>query len=258
MTDLEKADKIHDLTTFDYGDDAGQGFKNQTAEDYKLPFIALLQTGSPQVTGSKGKGIDGAEAGMFFNTATQEIYPKGFEFVPATTMHHYVEWSPRNMGGGFVGTHEASSPIVIKAKSAAQKFGQYNTPSGNDLVQTFYIHGVVAHKDGRMEPMVMSFSSTKIDTYKAFMGKARGHQINGINPPLYANRARVSSFADSNTFGDFSNLKVEFAVNDSPPDSLINPDDPRYIAAKAVEQSITAGQAKVEYSSQRGGEESPF
>ena len=41
--------------SFDYGDDAGQGFENQDMSDRKLPIIELLQSNSPQVVESKGK-----------------------------------------------------------------------------------------------------------------------------------------------------------------------------------------------------------
>jgi hypothetical protein len=36
---------------YDYGQDAGAGFENQTSEDVSVPFIVLLQPGSPSGPG---------------------------------------------------------------------------------------------------------------------------------------------------------------------------------------------------------------
>jgi len=56
------------------GKNAGTGFENVTgAEDLALPFLKVLSPSSPELNKSKGKYIEGAQAGNIINTVTKEI-----------------------------------------------------------------------------------------------------------------------------------------------------------------------------------------
>ena len=53
----------------------GTGLESVGTEDYALPFLRIIQSGSPQLKKSDpNKYIDGAEEGMLFNTLTNEYY----------------------------------------------------------------------------------------------------------------------------------------------------------------------------------------
>ena len=88
--------------------DAGSGFEAVDRDSVAIPFLAVLQKGSPQCDEDDDAYIDGAKAGMFFNTATGQIFDgkKGVTLIPAYFERMYVEWAPRDSGGGFRGTHD--------------------------------------------------------------------------------------------------------------------------------------------------------
>lgn len=236
----------------DYGADAGAGFQGQTGDDYSMPFLALLQDLSPQVKGA-GK-IEGAEPGLLFNTVSGEIADE-VNFIPALTEHVFVEWIPRKQGGGFVGKHPPSSEIVQKAKAASTAFGHYETPEGNGLQETFYVYGVLDLGDGRVEPVAIAFASTKITVYKKWMTRVKLFTLDGrTSPPLFAHQVVISGARQSNRQGqEFYNLQIEPA-GDSIRESLLSPEDPRFLAAKAIGQLVKSGQARVDYAA--AGEES--
>ena len=77
---------------YNYGDDAGSGWENTGTEDFTIPFLAILQSMSPQVQETEAEFIEGAKAGMLINTATQELYDgkEGVELVPCYTQHLFV------------------------------------------------------------------------------------------------------------------------------------------------------------------------
>ena len=52
----------------------GTGLEDTSSEDYAIPFIRVLQSGSPQLKKSNGKYIEGAAQGMMFNTVTNRLY----------------------------------------------------------------------------------------------------------------------------------------------------------------------------------------
>jgi hypothetical protein len=198
----------------DYANYNGMGFENTSSDDYAMPFLNLLQTGSPEV-GAEGpeKAIEGARPGMFVNSVTKELYDgqQGLIFVPCVTQQVYVEWKPRNAGGGICGRHEHTSDLVAAAKRASKDFGKYQTDEGHDLVQTFYFIGFTLFSADDLEPgeiMVIPFSSTKIKPYQSYMGKLRSYQ-KIPQPPLFSHRLRITSFQDRNAKGNFMNVKVE-------------------------------------------------
>ena len=53
--------------------DQGTGLEDASAEDYAIPFLRILQGGSPQVKKSEGKYIQGSEEGDIFNTVSIKI-----------------------------------------------------------------------------------------------------------------------------------------------------------------------------------------
>jgi hypothetical protein len=77
-----------------YVEDAGAGFEDADANAYAIPFLQILQSGSPQCKKSDGAYIKGAEEGMFYNTVTQELYDgdEGVVVIPCHYMQRFVEW----------------------------------------------------------------------------------------------------------------------------------------------------------------------
>ncbi len=117
------------LQVMDFGEDAGLGMENTTADEFTIPFITVLQTNSPQCDENEGSYIPGAKAGMFYNTGTGELIngKDGFIFVPVARDHNFAEFTPRNLGGGFVGTHAPDDDLVIMLRAKFGKFGKMYT-----------------------------------------------------------------------------------------------------------------------------------
>ena len=63
---------------------AGEGLEEVTAEDLAIPFLRVLAQLSPQVNKRDGAYVEGAEAGMIYNTVANEAYDgeKGILVIP--------------------------------------------------------------------------------------------------------------------------------------------------------------------------------
>lgn len=249
------AAKSTELATYDYGSDGGAGFENQTSSDYSIPFITVLQQMSPQVKDPDDGGIEGARPGMILNTVTGEIFTgkDGIEFIPALTQHTFVEWVPKDAGGGFVAVHQIDSPVVAQAKANSKEFGKLKLANGNELVETFYVYGVVSH-DGIEEMAVIAFTSTKIKVYKKFsttinMFTVRLPDGRKQKPPLYAHSLKITTTKEKNTKGDFFNFSISPA-NGNVANSLLSPSDPRFQAAKDCYDMVKGGTARASYETQ--------
>lgn len=238
-----------------YADYAGAGFENQTSDDYSIPFLQILQALSPQLQEN-----DSLRQGMILNTVTGEVWDgkKGIAFVPATTQHVYVEWKPRDQGGGFVGIHEVNSDIVNHARAASSEYGKYNTPDGNELIETFYVYGIAIDDDGNASEAVLAFSSTKIKKYKGWMTKAKTIQIplpdgRRIPAPLFAHRYRLKTVSEKNNKGQFFNWDAITFDGENAQQARLLPDDPLFQSAVNIKSMIEQGKARAAYESQAPG-----
>lgn len=243
------------LVSHDYGEYAGQGFDNVTSDDNSIPFLAILQSNSPQLTDDKFEAAN-LKAGMLFNTVSEEAVAgkEGCLFLPAVTQHVVVRWKPRDAGGGVVAVLQLDDAEYLEAKAKSEKFGKYKASNGDEFVETFYVYGVICDSDGNPEtPAVVAFTSTKIKVYKKWMSKVNmfAHKKFGIpvKPPLFAHLIRITSFKDSNPSGEFFNFVLQPAKGDVA-SSLLSPKDDAFQAAAALRDAVGEGLAKADYKSQ--------
>ena len=78
------------------------GFAEVSAEDMSIPFLRILDKGSPQVNKRDGAYVEGAEPGMIYNTVANEVYDGevGVTVIPCYFNRRFIEWKPRESGGG--------------------------------------------------------------------------------------------------------------------------------------------------------------
>lgn len=232
-----------------YEQDAGQGFDNQTAEDISVPFLEILQPGSPEC-----QEEGGARPGEIINRATGDTFSgkEGIPFIPSLTQHVVVEWVPRDQGGGIVATHELDSALVKQVRST-QPMGKYTHPeNGNDLIETFYVYGVFSPIDGSApHPAVLAFSSTKIKPYKDWMFKARGIVIalpNGrkiTKLPLFSHRYLMKSkFVEKNNY-KWHNWDIGFDGENAEA-ARLSPDSDLYQLGRTLYEDVASGMKKAD------------
>jgi hypothetical protein len=252
------------LAEYDYGDDAGAGFENQTMADRKLPMFIVLQSNSPQVVNSKGK----LYAGMIMNTVTEEVTEE-LLLVWCTTDHVAIQYVPRDDGGGFRGRHPWDSKIVQAAiaKNDGKSIGKIPLPQPPDpktgkpeptheLVETFEIFAIT-YKETKVGDVksaeitgfgVIPCASKKIAAYRDWNSKMLDFRVNGKEVPIFAHRVKMTTVSDTNKHGTFMIPVFTSAEGgDTLASSLMKKDDPRYIAAKKLREDVNKGMAKGAY-----------
>jgi len=155
-------------------DYAGQGLDDLDSSDRSVPFLKVLEKNSPEI-----ESVDGAKAGMIIDTSTNRLY-ETIRFVPACREHAFVEWVPIDNGGGLVASYGMGEDI---AKWAKTQRGKISLRNGNDLVETFYLFGILLPEEGDDEsepkPVVISFTSTRIKTYKSIVNRSDSIMLMG-------------------------------------------------------------------------------
>lgn len=238
------------LVAADYGEYATLGFEGHSQDDYSIPFIGVLQSNSPIVAEEDAE----ARPGMILNTVTGDLYKgsEGVRFIPVVTQHNYVEWRPRDAGGGFVSVRDLDDPEVERGR-AQTKVGKILNPAGNELVETFSVYGLVVNPDGTSAQAVIAFTSTKIKKYRHWMTKARTIQIpvNGrrIPAPLPAHVYRLKTVKEKNTKGEFYNWDIGFDGPDAL-SSRLAPDSDLFQEAVSFNNAVKGGLVKAAHASQ--------
>lgn len=244
------ATKDQELVPMDFGDDSLGDDINQS--EAGIPFVKVLQAQSPEVHG-KAK-MTGARAGMILNGGTQELLEQ-LAFVPAVRTHQFVAWRKRADGGGMVAQY-APDDEVVRAAQDNQEFGKWTDADGNDLVETFYLFGIVCNSE-TWEPQgmaVIPFSSTAIKPYKKQLAQRMYYTVVSgpggkmVKPPMYAHRILVDTAEQSNDKGTWFNYRVQFAVDNNVKASLMGSDHPAYQAAKGLRMAVMAGEAQADTS----------
>ncbi len=246
--------KEQNLPVSDYGfeQDAGAGLENTTAQDFSIPYLTVLQKGSPQVDTDSPSRLEGAAAGMLFNTATEELFNKdssGVLVVPALFEKVFIEWRPRDQGGGLAGIHAPDSDIVKQAIEVNGGVLDRNlcTSDGNDLRQTARFYCVLVDlKEATVSNVIVAMASTQVKKSKQWLTKASEIRLKSskgglFNPPLFSHLYRLTTVAESNEKGTWRGWKIN-------KERVLNLDDPFeamvYNSAKTLKELVQSGVAK--------------
>lgn len=253
-------------TQVNYGQDAGVGFEGISASEVLVPRFDVLQAterrDDPRADGDPRGGV-----GDLFNTVTREVFPAktGIAFVPVFRSHNYVAWTPKNPdgsgGGGPWATLLETDPIVIEAKKSSTEFGSYTTkgPTGEvwDLVETFTLGGLVLNEDDFDDVVgfaILGITSSKIPNYKALMTQLTHLAVKTTtedgtvvkeNPPIFANRLRVTGARKENRNGKTSYVYGFAPLKGTLVESLIPSDSPLLAQARLLREMLQQGTAKV-------------
>lgn len=143
---------------------AGEAQEGLTQDDYATPFLALLQSSSPQCKKSDPRCVEDAEEGMFFNTVEKQLYGTEITVIPVAYRRSFIEWKTREDGGGFIGEHRVGSEpeTVVDDKNR-----DIIKESGHELKDTRYWYVFVLNEDGTHEPAVIGMSRTQIKPSRA-------------------------------------------------------------------------------------------
>lgn len=97
-----------------------RGSENVEMQDMVIPRIELVQALSKCLEEGSADYIEGAKAGMFYNSVTRELYGQAVIVCPVFFKKQYLNWRDRDFGGGFGGAYdsmqEAQDNIATREK----------------------------------------------------------------------------------------------------------------------------------------------
>jgi len=150
---------------------SSSGFEGTSSETFKTPFLKILQALSPELKKSDPKYIEGAEQGMFCNSATQELY-ESINIIVLKVEHSLITWKPNR--GGFVGRcNKSNEDKIVSKQEGVQKWDQ----DGNDVMDT--IEFFCMNADDPSDIFVLSLSAASFKHARSFATRLRMLKANG-------------------------------------------------------------------------------
>jgi len=225
-----------------FEDDMGKGLGSIGQQDLALPFLKILAQLSPEVNKRDGKYVEGAEAGMIYNSVTGELYNgvEGINVIPCFYKLEYLEWKDRGEGlGAPVAIYPSSSDILSKTKPDANY--KDRLPNGNYIERTAS-HFVIILGDSPSTALI-SMKSTQLKISRKWNSMMSGLKLKGKNglytPASFSHIYRLKTTQMSNDKGTWFGWEV----------SKVGPvtDSQAYHQAKMFSENISKGNVKAKH-----------
>lgn len=248
-----------ELAVLDFSADSGAGMEGATSESFAIPFLSVLQKGSPTADESLPTYVEGHKAGKIYENVSGAVYDgkEGVLIVPCAFRRVFVRWAPRELGGGFKG--ELAPEVVAQMRDRGQAVEVDNkllVPLEDGILhdkkcdrlsdtRNHYVL-LVDEKTGAWREALLSLTSTQIKKSKMLMSMLAGVKLaspSGMyTPPTFANMVRMTTLGESNDKGSWFGVKFELAGQVKRADV--------YAAAKAFHQTVAKGPVEAKYEAQ--------
>ena len=222
--------------------DASKGLGNIGQQDLALPFLKILAQLSPEVNKRDGKYVEGAEAGMIYNSVTGELYngTEGINVIPCYYKLEYLEWKDRGEGlGAPVAIYPSSSDILSKTTPDANY--KDRLPNGNYIERTAS-HFVIILGDSPSTALI-SMKSTQLKISRKWNSMMSGLKLKGkdglYTPASFSHIYKLKTTQMSNDKGTWFGWEV----------SKVGPvtDSQAYQQAKTFSENISTGNVKAKH-----------
>jgi|TARA_R110000850_G_scaffold71610_4_gene157834 hypothetical protein len=239
VAENKKAELSTDLMD-DIMEFAGEG-TSFDSDEMLIPFVRALQALSPQLNKKKPEFIPGAEQGDLYNTVTGEVWKgeEGASIVPCFQTTKYLEFVPRDQGGGFKGEINVTDPILQRTERVGSK---EILPHGNELVKSDQHFCLVLSGDGAYQPAVIDMKSTQLKVSRRWKTQIAMQKIKHpktgamITPPLFATVWKITTVEESNDQGTWFSPSVDKV-------GLVDSRE-LMLEAKTFRDSVVAGEVK--------------
>lgn len=190
-----------------------EGLEDATSDSYALPFIQLLQPGSP-VCKVEGRH-ESVQPGRFYDNISGVAY-KTLTVIPVLFQARWVEWQSRRQGGKFVGVH-LQKPATAEYRMNAQGKNCLLMPNDNEIVDSRQYYVLFQDADKFWNPALIVMKSTGIKISKMWNTQMRmnrevvvgeGGRPENVVKPIYTRSYEIFAHLENNDLGDWYNWQV--------------------------------------------------
>lgn len=243
-------------------EDAGAGMEGTDASSFAIPFLIVLQKGSPQVDEMSGVALPGAKAGMLFSSVTGKLYDgaTGVKLVPAAYQRRFIRWGARGTdAAGYKGELTMEQVNEMRSKGMIKELenrlyvpgpdGNINEKKSDRVADVRSHFCLMLHEDGTYESTLLALGSTQIKKSRTLMSalsalSARGQDGRPFTPATFESVVRLTTIPEQNDKGTWYGVK--FDIVGPVTDPMVK------AAAKQLWRSVKTGTAEARYAEMDG------
>ena len=178
---LSKTAEEQALAAYSY--DGADNAADLDKDSYAIPRLAIIEKMSPELEEGDEAYIEGAKPGMIVNKVMGTLHTNDAPLlvIPVYRRRVYLEWVPRNQGGGFVAEHNmADGAELMTTTTRNEKNVDILPGTGNELhnVLEFYVL-TSADSGASWEPAIISMSRTRMAEGKKWNMRIDNFMRNG-------------------------------------------------------------------------------
>jgi|TARA_R110000744_G_scaffold90294_7_gene175371 hypothetical protein len=185
-----------------FAEDASNGLADLTAQDYAIPYLSILQKTSPQLD------THDVKAGQIWNTVTEEAVSE-LLVIPCAYVRNFVEWVPRDQGGGLVAVHSVNDlPENTRVDNSLQ------TKDGNLLIETANHYVMIVTANGGLERGLVTMTSTQLKKNRRWNSLMAGIKMKDkdgmmFTPARFSHTYKLTTLQEKNDKGSWYGWVME-------------------------------------------------
>lgn len=227
---------------------SGQGTENIGMNDMSPPWFRILQALSAQIKKNKPEYVEGAQAGMFYNSATQQVFDgeNGVLLVPVHYETRFLEYTPKTEKDQpqFVADHGVSGEVTKTLKKV--KFS-WITSEGNTITEVATYYALHYNPDtGSYNRIIMSMPSSQAKRARDWNGLIKNRKIpdpmgsdEEVTPPAYYGVYKSVVILTSKGDNDWFTYKI------TPYQDVLKPGDGEFVSN--IKNGINVWNAAIEF-----------
>lgn len=199
----QEANTELDMFSNERPDHIGEGHRGSEevgTNDTSLPRLEIIQDLSPQRKRSEAAYIEGAEEGMIFNTASQQLLGGEVILIPVYFRKEWLLWQDRQKSGGeggFGGAYasEAEAQAALELLDKQENW---------DIIDTHQHFCMLVNADKSVTEVVLSMSKTKMKPSRQW-----NTMVQTAGGDRFSRAYRLSVVQVKNAKGSFFNWNVK-------------------------------------------------
>jgi hypothetical protein len=233
--------------------DAKKGMEGTSAESFAIPFISILQKGSPQVDEEDGAYMPKAKAGMFFLNVNSRLFDgkAGIDIVHCAYRRVFLHWAREGFRGELL--PEQVTEMLTEGRLVQLDNRMYFPDKSGDVdpeksdrvaeVRNHYVLLINPARDGAAVQALISLGSTQIKKSKTLMTALANELIEApdghlFNPPAFASVIHADTVGESNEKGTWYGWRFGITGRTRALD---------YAAAQAFNRTVAQGKVVATY-----------
>lgn len=199
---------------------AGSGMEGVDADSFAIPFLAVLQKTSPVADPDSPDYIEGARAGMFFETVSRNMFEgkeNGVRLVPCAYKREFIRWGSDDSGEGYKGAYTPEQVVAMREDGQIKELdgrlyfplpdGTVSEKKSDRCSDTRSHYVLILDDEGGWTRALMSLTSTQIKKSKHLMSALSNVKLRGrtgmYTPPTFANIVRATTKLEQNDKGSW-------------------------------------------------------